>query len=175
MIDAVTFRALMRRHKIDAASFAAAIERDPGDVVKWLAGFASIPPYIELTMIAVANNLPPVAPETVTAGPLGIEQSRVDFWHATGSVPMSARLAIAGYQWQAVQDAPLTNRDREILRQIDQGRYYRITGGWRSMPQTGRVLPQMHHDTPALLIGKGLVAKNGRGILHLTPRGKARL
>lgn len=169
-VTAEQFRRWLTEFNIaDPLHFANAIGRDLGDVMAWHEGKAEIPPYIRLTIVAVRANLAPYPIGHCEPSTLGVERSRVRFWNLTGQDPISARLAMAGAAHEALANKPLTGREREILRTIRDGSFYRVGGGWRTLHG-----PKYRAATVSPFIGRGLVRVDGH-YLRLTPQGRKML
>lgn len=154
---------LLRKHGVTRGRLAEACCVAPQTVSLWLVGKHAPPPYIALTVVAVARRLSPV----VIPRNVGVSASTFRNWTRSGRWPRAAALAAA------VQQETVTAYERKVLHLVVQAtRYYRTsTGMWRSRPVMGRSLPPLRPATPERLIRLGYLRLDGL-TLTCTARGR---
>ena len=153
---------IMRRYRLSAERLASVLNCDIDTVRSWANGHA--PPYFEPMCLAISRSYPPAPADKIDIERLGISVERVAYWNFSGIVPLSVRYAMAGIDYQKP-----SAHEIKVLRQIDIGRYYRVTGGYRSHRP---LLPLIRLKTANALISRGLVFRDVYGVLRLTRTGK---
>lgn len=179
-ITADDFLDALKTNRIKWFSFADKIGRDRQDVSDWMNARSACPPYIVLAVEAVARKLDPASVQTMDVSNLdglGVDHGHVKFWRMMRSYPLAARYAQAAILADQERKIPLNAQDRFVLSRAIRGKYYRVTGGWRSRPVLGNKLPAMRHDTPQRLINIGYLRKRFDQFgqyLEVTAEGKDR-
>lgn len=157
---------------VSIGHFAYATGRTIATILNWRDGRHAPPVYIDLTIEAVARKLKPVTHDRMYAhrltDVLKVPKETEWTWRFNRHFPQAARLAVALVEWR---DDRLTPYELQLMRQINNATYYRVTGGWRARPVMGRRVPALKTKTPLKLVARGFLdGSNGR--LTITAKGK---
>lgn len=119
-------------------------------------------PYAENAVVALKKRLDPADADDALVQYLVTK---------CGHDELTARYAAAGQRYIEARKEPLTEYQRRILRHVDRGNYYRVTGGWRSLPVMGKQLPLITVKTASPLLHARYMEMRGT-TLRLTSKGK---
>lgn len=114
-------------------------------------------PYSRYVRVALLNDLDPLPADNPLTGKM------ITYGHDEEH----AGLAAAGWLFRQ----PLTPYAIKVMRNIKRGRYFRRTGGYRSLPVMGKPMPMILMKTARpLLIGR-YIRQDNHGCLWLTEKG----
>lgn len=172
----MNFRALQYTNKVPDGQVIAALGISADTLRNWQEGITDPPHYIALTMKALGKHLSPLTSEQMygvsVVTTLNVSHDTEWNWRLHNRWPAAARFACAYLKSLESEARPPTEYQKQLLQNINDGRYYRITGGWRSRPVMGRNLPNIRYKTGHPLLNIGWIRQTDNGILKITPRGK---